>query len=758
MTTQIRKYTPSLLDGATLERLYVERDKVLVRIVERLNDTRNGGGVGHTLIDGPRGAGKTHLVSLINHRLRQSHPTAPVAWLVEDPYDILSYQDLLSAIVERCELIAPATGSSIEHLEFAIREAAQTHGPIVVLAENFDEILDQIGNLGQQQFRRLIESERCLQLVVTTTAISKPLADQPEPFYGFFNHVRLEPFTTDQAVEYLKRRAEVIGDDTFVEQLDDPERQQMARRRVQSIEQLAGGQPRIWALLAQGLGIDQLDELVHYLVENFDDITPYYQSQLRQLAPLQRRIVLTLVRQDRAMSAKAMTKHIDATSTTITKTLRDLTSKGWVRPVDSPLAELVDQRFTYYELSEPLLRLALELKHNASQEISTILNFVKLWFDPDEIERESENQYIFRAAIELTGDDATTTTRWMLSLPTANPPSLQRLGTIFDALLALANGDAKPLLDLPSVIRRAIETRLDGESDLRVDIADQALASAGFEPTPESAQWLDRVRRLYEETDSGDDVLALVAEFSARNWDFSAAQTAIAQLNPAMRIRVLENLASCYRSGSRYEDAVQAAELAWTHSVDAFGETDERTLLIGVDLAWLSSMAGRGDEALEIADLVLSQVGEAYGETHRATQLVRTGVAHLYAVLHRASEATELAEMVLAQHAHTFGETAPLTLLSRKILTTVYGLVGRVGEATELAELVATQYSDTLGETHPDTLASLNNLASMLVASDRFEEATELAELVATQYSDTLGETHPKSIAALNRLKRRWLV
>ena len=124
--------------------------------------------------------------------------------------------------------------------------------------------------------------------------------------------MRLEPFTTDQAVEYLVQRAEVLDDVGFVEQLTDGEHQEMARRRVQSIEQLAGGQPRIWSLLAEGLTLRGLDELVGYLFANFDDIVPYYQSQLRQLAPLQRKIVISLARQDRAMSAKTLAEHLDS--------------------------------------------------------------------------------------------------------------------------------------------------------------------------------------------------------------------------------------------------------------------------------------------------------------------------------------------------------------------------------------------------------------------------------------------------------------
>ena len=632
MSIQVRKFTPSLLDGDTLERLYVERDRVLETLVERVEHTRAGGGIAHVLVVGPRGAGKTHLISLLRHRLR-AHHSLRVSWLIEDPYDILSYRDLLAALVERTSPSIADRGDSIEQLEHALRTTARAHGPIVVLAENFDEILEQLGELDQQKLRGLIESERCLQLIVTTTSISHDLSAQPSPFYGFFNQIRLAPFTTDQAVDYLIRRAEVTGDDTFAGKLQDPNLRAMAQRRVQSIEHLAGGHPRIWALLAEGLTVERLDELVHYLIGNFDDITPYYQSLIKPLAPMQRRIVLTLVREDRAMSAKALAETIGASPATITKTLRDLHDRGWVQPVDSPLLAFVDGRITYYELAEPLLRLALEIKDTSRHEIGLIVDFVKLWFDPTET-GAAVHPYAIRAHAERGSEDMSTATRWIHGLPTADTPSLRLLGRLFDATNGLADGDGEAAFALPSAVRRALESQLDLElADQPGDVAAMQLRlsraahnNSGFVPTAETAQWLDRTRGLFTSLSSPSEPhLEVLCDWLATNWLFDEAVVALAQLDDADPATLLSrgNLAACYRSVGRVDEAIELDEAVLTDRITILGDTHPNTLTARSNLATTYWSVGRFDEAIELQEAVLTDSITILGETHPNTLTTR---------------------------------------------------------------------------------------------------------------------------------------
>ena len=57
-------YTPSNTDPELLKRIFVQREKLLERIVDRLSRSMTTGDKHHILLIGPRGCGKTNLVSL----------------------------------------------------------------------------------------------------------------------------------------------------------------------------------------------------------------------------------------------------------------------------------------------------------------------------------------------------------------------------------------------------------------------------------------------------------------------------------------------------------------------------------------------------------------------------------------------------------------------------------------------------------------------------------------------------------------------
>ncbi|MGH9165593.1 MAG: hypothetical protein ACRDZW_08805, partial [Acidimicrobiales bacterium] len=239
-------FTPSLLDADTLERLFVNRHHYLDDVLARIERAASSDERAAKLFVGPRGAGKTHLISLVYHRARALPSFGSrfqLAWLPEDLWTIGSLDDLATEIVAaaepRCE---PTDAGPIA----AIVGAAQRIGPIVVLVENLDAVLEAIGADGQRRLRALLENHRPLLLVATATRLGDDLLDQAEPFYGFFDTTTLEPFDVEAAAEMLKRIALLSGDTELAVWLDE----QWARNRLATIAHLAGGQPRVWALLA----------------------------------------------------------------------------------------------------------------------------------------------------------------------------------------------------------------------------------------------------------------------------------------------------------------------------------------------------------------------------------------------------------------------------------------------------------------------------------------------------------------------------
>ena len=98
----LSRFTPSLLKPATLEAVFVQRQRLAARLVELVRQSTETGNKHYALVLGPRGIGKTHLVSLVYHRVCQLPDTEAkllIAWLREEEWGIASFLDLLLAIL-----------------------------------------------------------------------------------------------------------------------------------------------------------------------------------------------------------------------------------------------------------------------------------------------------------------------------------------------------------------------------------------------------------------------------------------------------------------------------------------------------------------------------------------------------------------------------------------------------------------------------------------------------------------------------------
>ena len=105
----ISVFTPSNTDPEVLERIFVQRHRLLEKIVDRLKRSMLSGDKHHVLLIGPRGSGKTNMVTLAQHRLtrqKKLHDAMRVAWLGEDD-TITGLVDLALGIADRLAAAYP---------------------------------------------------------------------------------------------------------------------------------------------------------------------------------------------------------------------------------------------------------------------------------------------------------------------------------------------------------------------------------------------------------------------------------------------------------------------------------------------------------------------------------------------------------------------------------------------------------------------------------------------------------------------------
>jgi tetratricopeptide (TPR) repeat protein/DNA-binding transcriptional ArsR family regulator len=383
-------FTPSRTDPKDLEFILVQRHQLLQDAVERVRESALTGHKHHLLFIGPRGCGKTHLVTLIVSRLLADPELADrmrMAWLNEDETctSLLELLLKIHAALEkrypgeyRPDMLVAAYGMKPDAaLEFVSKRLLSTLGSrtLVVVAENLDAIFEGLGPAGQKQLRAFIQENSRLSIVATAQRLVEDLSSRTSPFFGFFQTEHLKPLNVEEATLLLQNLARIHERGGVAEFLSTGR----GRARVRALHHLSGGNHRIYIVLSQFITLDSIDALVGPFMQMVDELTPYYQERIRWLPPLQRRIVECLCSCEGTMPVKEIAKRLFATPQTISSQLQDLREKGYVEANQRG-------RESLYEISEPLMRICVEVKDSQRhQPLRLLVDFLRIWYDDQEL-------------------------------------------------------------------------------------------------------------------------------------------------------------------------------------------------------------------------------------------------------------------------------------------------------------------------------------------------------------------------------------
>ena len=788
----ISRFTPSTMPEDLLERLFVVRKPVLESLMKRVGDLGATPSPHHTLLVGPRGAGKTHLISLVYHRAKNRAGTdggkpLRIAWLPEDPWTIVSYARLLAAILERVSPDAGVKNADEAELDARLRSTSRKDGPVLVLMENVDQILDALGEAGQQKLRNLLQTESGVLIIGSTTRLDRSLSSHAAPFFGFFDTIRLEPFSPEEAREMLTALAREAGNAELAERLSSSG----ALARIHTIAHLAGGQPRLWALLGSALTVEELRDLAALLLSRFDDLTPYYQEQLARLSPLQRLVVAELAAADRPLPVKDIAERVGSDQRSVAKAVGDLAERGWLKPVSTIFTELLDRRRTYYDLAEPLARLAFQIKESRGEPLPLVVDFLVNWFDADQLRSSDGSDYGRVALMRMEQDEVGGLARRLTSLPESRIPSLDLLGQVEDALAAFSAGDAEPVMALRSTLRQAIELRAHDEGGIvsvRLELLEDALREVGDVPRGDTnSAWVARSERLDAEAQSPQSRLMLV-RWLAASWRFDEAEAALGTItSEEAALEGASVVAQAYESAGRLDEAVSLYEKALADSVRVLGDdiptSSNDPVASGViDVLELCCRSETGKASVGRTHDVGSESALRLKATdvHFEVNSLRTSLDKLDEILAnsisrlgpdllgvlaslnnlagalreagRLGDAIPLYEKVLADRVRVLGDDHPHTLISRGNLAGAYESAGRLGDAIPLFEQVAADSVRVLGDDHPRTLTSRGNLAYAYREAGRLDEAIPLYEEVLADRMRILGSDHPDTLTSRGSL------
>jgi hypothetical protein len=301
----LSRFTPSLMTQKALEAIFVQREDLLRSILERIGISALTHDIQNTLLVGPRGIGKTHLISMIYYRLQGMEELRDhilVAWLREEEWGISCFRDLLFRILRavlpqggddqpaarRLACVYELGPENAEFGAFQFLKELVGDRTFVILVENFDELIQRLGSMGEMQLYSFLREGGFCCMVATSPGPVHRIFPPGSPFrQDFFRVEQLSDLTFQDAIQLISKIAHYQGDKELIYLIATAR----GRARVRALRYLAGGNHRAYVVFTPLLGRELIDKLVKPLMETIDDLTPYYNSRISALSPEQRKII-----------------------------------------------------------------------------------------------------------------------------------------------------------------------------------------------------------------------------------------------------------------------------------------------------------------------------------------------------------------------------------------------------------------------------------------------------------------------------------
>lgn len=381
---RIHPNTPANMPPDLLNQIFVQRERLLQQILDRLAISMSSNNKHHILLVGAPGIGKTHLAALAVARLKQNPHLADsmrIAWLgEEDAFSGLIHlaiaiaQDLADSYPSEFPRDFKAEFRGLPHDDAALailhRTLQHLHNRhLLLVTENLDQTLQGIGDSGQKKLRAFLQETRRIATLTTATQLFNDVSNRNQPFFGFFDIKHLAILSQNETALLLRKIATAQKNDELLQFLDSP----LATYRINALHHLAAGNPRVLTTLAEFLTPELLDDTSTALERLAESILPRYQEQIRSLPNQQRQLIQTLCRAPGAITVKEVAEETFIPVGNCSKQLGNLKSKQLVRSEQCG-------KESYYELADPLMRLCLNLQNRFIQPFRKTTRFLKAWF------------------------------------------------------------------------------------------------------------------------------------------------------------------------------------------------------------------------------------------------------------------------------------------------------------------------------------------------------------------------------------------
>ncbi|HRH42207.1 MAG TPA: winged helix-turn-helix transcriptional regulator [Pyrinomonadaceae bacterium] len=431
-------YNPDTMSKEEIKALFVARQPLLDELISTIRNQPTGAGVQHLLIIAPRGMGKTTMLLMLQFAVEDNKDLSKNWQAVrfpEESYDITELADFWLKVLDYLddESLKP----KIEEIERRftnsedLREAAwatvkdwskKNKKRILLLIDNFDMILDQIGNdVEQARLRDILMNDGTVMFIGCAPSYFHQIQDYEQPLYNFFKISNLNDLKFPDIEELLRRRAEIDEIPNIEELL------QKNRTRIKALETFTGGNPRLVLMLYRIITSSDMTEVRNGLDRLLDAVTPFYKDKTEKLPPQQRKIINEIAQygleKNEGISPTEIAQRIRMTPNQVSSQLKRLSENGYVRALN------IRGRSSFYVISEPLYAIWAQMRfgRNAREKRNWLVQILKALFDVQEIQKEIQKLDGRVKSLKLVGREnkARGVLEYIVCLLETNPSLMQ---------------------------------------------------------------------------------------------------------------------------------------------------------------------------------------------------------------------------------------------------------------------------------------------------------------------------------------------
>lgn len=376
-----------------LEELLIGRQQNVDFLAKCVNDIAYEGLNHQLMVVGRRGMGKTHILRVLYHRLQPAlqENKIVVAYFAEEEYGISGYLDFLIRIlnaflrwndadVEKLNLEMDLLRETHPNRQIEVAERIITEyvgdRPLLILAENFDNVLETLGKDGQGKLRSFLYRHTHTSIIATSQALSPDLGREDRPFYNFFTTIYLKNLSYEDSLALLQKLAKKEEQSLVIEHLKGK-----GKAQVRAIHELVKGNHRLLVTFYEFLKADTLASLSTIFIKTLNDLKPYFESFIRYLPPQQQKILHYLALAKMPQFGTEISKNCFIDQKSLSKQLSELQRKNLIDALPDP----DDKRNKRYDIAEPLLRISIEIGEHREGISSLFIDFLALYYSYEEL-------------------------------------------------------------------------------------------------------------------------------------------------------------------------------------------------------------------------------------------------------------------------------------------------------------------------------------------------------------------------------------